>query len=191
MTDVEKIKENLDYVSSAVRAGDSHGGIPALYFMWGALIAIGFALPDLAPQLAAPYWLIAGIGGGLFSWWWGARNARRQGVNDTALGRRYGLHWTIAGVAFLLCFLPLAAGRLPAETGATNFLLAAGLAYALAGVHLERPLLYSGLLMLAAYGVLVLLSPPYAWTLTGLVAGAGLVWAGLGRRAALRGGSVR
>ncbi|WP_299939719.1 hypothetical protein [uncultured Microbulbifer sp.] len=180
MTDLDNIRDNLDYVSSAVRSGTSRDGIPALYFLWGLLIFIGFALPDLAPRFAAIYWLPASIGGGLVSWWLGERAERRQGINNTAFGRRYGLHWLVSGAAFLLVFISLISGQ--GEAGPELFLLVAGLSYSLAGVHLERPLLYSGLLMLACYGGMVLISPPYAWTLTGLVVGISLLWAGFAQR---------
>ncbi|WKD49633.1 hypothetical protein [Microbulbifer spongiae] len=181
MTDLNNIRDNLDYVSSAVRSGPSRGGIPALYFLWGLLIFIGFTLADFAPQLTGFYFLIVGPAGGLFSWWLGARTGRREGVNDAALGQRYGLHWLVSGAAFLLAFISLISAREAA--GPELFLLVAGLSYSLAGVHLERPLLYSGLLMLACYGGMVLISPPYAWTLTGLVVGISLLWAGFAQRA--------
>ena len=51
--------------------------------------------------------------------------------------------------------------------------------YALAGVHLERPLLWSGMVMLAAYVVLTVFALPYTWTITGLAIGVSLAWAGL------------
>ena len=60
----------------------------------------------------------------------------------------------------------------PIEAAVGNFLLVAGLAYALAGVHLERPMLWSGLIMLAAYVMLNMFALPYTWTITGLVIGA-------------------
>lgn len=188
MTDVNKLQSDLDYISSAVRADATAGGIPALYFLWAALIAVGFSLPDFAPQLAGIYWLFAGIGGGLFSWWLGARQSRRDGINNARLGKRYGLHWALASAAFLLCFLPLMLGRVSPEMGGANFLLVTGIAYGLAGVHLERPLLWCGMLMLAAYGVMVALMPPYTWTITGITVGIALCWAGLSRRAAIRAG---
>lgn len=191
MTDVSKLQSDLDYISSAVRADATAGGIPALYFLWALLIAVGFSLPDFAPQLAGIYWLFAGIGGGLFSWWLGARQSRRGGVNNTQLGQRYGLHWCLAGAAFLLCFLPLTLGRVPPEMGGANFLLVTGIAYGLAGVHLERPLLWCGMLMLLAYGVLVVLMPPYIWTITGITVGIALCWAGFSRRAAITAGGAQ
>ncbi|WP_299594064.1 hypothetical protein [uncultured Microbulbifer sp.] len=188
MTDVNKLQSDLDYISSAVRADATEGGIPALYYLWALLIAVGFSLPDFAPQLAGIYWLFAGIGGGLFSWWLGARQSRRAGVNNPQLAQRYGLHWCLVGAAFLLCFLPLMLGRVSPEMGGANFLLVTGIAYGLAGVHLERPLLWCGILMLLAYGVLVVLLPPYTWTITGITVSIALCWAGFSRRAAIKAG---
>ena len=178
MTSADQIKQDLDYVASAVRFHDRPAGVPAIYFLWAVLVPVGFALPDLAPGLAGPYWLVAGIGGGLLSWWLAVRDARRSGINDTADGRRHGLHWLVGGIGFLVCWLPMLRGA-PIELAVGNFLLVAGLVYALAGVHLERPLLWSGLVMLAAYVVLTVFALPYTWTITGLAIGVSLAWAGL------------
>lgn len=49
-----------------------------------------------------------------------------------------------------------------------------GLTYTLAGVHLERPLAWSGLLMLAAFVVMSLVDLPYLWTTIGFVIAASL-----------------
>lgn len=184
MTKTEQLQQDLDYVAGAVRRRDRPAGVPAIYFLWAAIVAIGFALPDFAPHIAGPFWLMAGIGGGLLSWWLGARDARLNGICDVELGRRYGLHWCIAGVGCLLGAVPMFTGDVSIGTGVSNFLLVAGMAYALAGVHLERPLLWSGLLMLVAYAVLTVFSLPYTWTLTGLAIGVSLLWAGLAARRA-------
>lgn len=177
-----ELQQDLDFVASAVRRQDRAAGIPAIYFLWAAIIAIGFALPDFAPRQAGAFWLVAGIGGGLLSWWLGARDSRRSGVNDVELGKRYGYHWLIAGVAFVLSALPMVLGRVDVGSGVANFLLVAGITYALAGIHLNRPILWSGLLMLAAYAVLVIFTPPYVWSITGGVIAISLVWAGLAAR---------
>lgn len=174
----DRLQQDLDYVVAAVRRHDTSLGVPAIYFLWAVLVPVGFALPDLAPGIAGPYWLVAGIGGGLLSWWLAVRDARRSGINDTADGRRHGLHWLVSGIGFLVCWLPVLRGA-PIELAVGNFLLVAGLVYALAGVHLERPLLWSGLVMLAAYVVLTVFALPYTWTITGLAIGVSLAWAGL------------
>ncbi|WP_147654036.1 hypothetical protein [Vulcaniibacterium gelatinicum] len=182
MSPSDRLQQDLAYVASAVRHHERTAGVPAIYFLWAAVIAVGFALPDVAPRQAGPFWLVAGPGGGLLSWWLAARAERRRGVNDVATGRRHGLHWLIGGAGFLLVALPALAGRVSGADAAPGFLLVAGLLYALAGVHLERPLLWSGLLMLVAYAVLVLFAPPYAWTLTGATIALALAWAGLWAR---------
>lgn len=178
MTSTDRLRQDLDYVANAVRRNDRCSGIPSIYFMWAAIIAVGFTLPDFAPQFASLFWLVFGIGGGLASWWLGAREDRRSGKLDRELGRRHGFHWLIGGVGFMVCWLPVLRGA-PIEAITGNFLLVAGLVYSLAGVHLERPLLWSGLLMLAAYVVLSVFAPPYTWTFTGVVIGLSLLWAGL------------
>jgi len=179
MTSAEQLKQDLDYVASAVRRRDRCVGVPAIYFLWAAIVLVGFALPDFADRYAGAFWLVAGIGGGLLSWRLGELDARKHGVNDRELGLRHGYHWLIGGVAFFLCALPAIVGRADIGDTVSSFLLVAGLLYALAGVHLERPLLWSGLLMLAAYAVLVLFAPPYTWTITGIVIAVSLAWAGL------------
>ncbi len=181
MPAIDQVKEDLHYVASAVRREERDDGIPAIYFMWAALVAIGFALPDFAPRWAGLYWFTVGPAGGLASWWLGARSGAKAGVNDAALGRRHGYHWLLAGAAFVLVFIPAFAGRIDAAAAATNVLLVAGLTYVLAGVHLEKPLIWSGLLMFGGYVALSLLDLPYIWTITGLVVAASLLLAGFTR----------
>jgi hypothetical protein len=191
MTSAEQLKQDLDYVASAIRRHERPLGPPAVWFLWALLVPVGFALPDFAPRSAGAYWFFAGIGGGLVSWWLGQREARRRGVQDAELSRRIGLHWIIAGVGFVLCGLPLMTGQVAPETAVPNYMLVAGLVYALAGVHLLRPMLWIGALMLAAYAALVVAKPPYAWTLTGLVIAVGLAWAGISARAQGRTGAAQ
>lgn len=179
MTHNDQLQQDLAYVAAAVRRRDQPVGAPSIYFLWALLTLVGFALPDMRPQAAGAYWLVAGVGGGLLSRWLGARDARRHGIRDTGLGRRYAWHWLIAGAGFLLCGLTMALGRVDPLIASGNFLLVAGLSYAFAGVHLNRPMLWSGLLMLVAYAVLVAFAPPYTWTITGVVIALSLLWSGL------------
>ncbi len=191
MTKTEQLQQDLDYVSSAVRYHERPVGVPVIYFLWAGIVLAGFALPDFAPRLAGAFWFVAGIGGGLLSWWLGERDSRRSGVYDVALGKRYGMHWLVTGVAFLFSALPIMTGRADPAVASGNFLLVAGLAYALAGVHLNRPILWSGLLMLVAYAVLAMFAPPYTWTITGIVIALSLSWAGLAAARARRAGAMQ
>lgn len=177
MNTTQQLQSDLDYVAAAVRRREPDPGVPAIYALWAVLVLIGFALPDFAPRMAGAYWFIAGIGGGLLSWWMGARDSRRQGLHDRELGKRYGLHWGIAGLAYFLTGLPMLVQG-PTDASAAAFLLTTAIVYALAGVHLIRPLLWCGLLAFAGYVVLLVFAPPYAWTTTGVLMSACLAWAG-------------
>lgn len=192
MTRDEQLQHDLDYIAAVVRRHEQPVGTPSIYFLWALLILVGFALPDFRPKAAGAYWLVAGIGGGLLSMWLGSRDARRSGIKDAELGRRYDYHWLIAGIGFLLCALTIALRQVdPAIIASGNFLLVAGLSYAFAGVHLDRPMLWSGLLMLAAYVVLIVFAPPYTWSITGVVIALSLLWAGLSAQRARKAGALR
>ncbi|TWI14380.1 hypothetical protein [Aerolutibacter ruishenii] len=191
MPHADRLQQDLDYLSRTVRHRERPVGTPAIYFLWALIVLVGFALPDLAPRVAGAYWCVVGIGGGLLSWWLGARDARVTGVSDPELGKRYGYHWLIGGIGFLLAALPVALGRAPIESAVGTFMLVAGLSYAFAGLHLNRPILWSGLLMLAAYGVMVVAQPPYAWTFTGIAIAASLLWAGLSAQRQRRAGALQ
>src|SRR3546814_279526 len=78
----------------------------------------------------------------------------------------------------MLAMLPAAVGLVDVDGALPGFLLVGGLVYALAGAHLARPLLWVGVLMLAAYVVLVLLAPPHLWPVAGVMIALALVWTG-------------
>ena len=102
-----------------------------------------------------------------------------------------GLYWLFTGLAFLLTALPLVLGRGDPATAASTFMLIAGLAYTLAGVHLNRPILWSGLLMFAAYAALQVFPTPRIWTVSGLLIGLSLAWAGIAARRARLAGAAQ
>ena len=186
MSPSDSIKQDLQYVANVVRHRDRSPGVPAIYFLWAALVLVGFSLPDLAPQYAAKFWLVASIGGGLLSWYLGYRDSQKSGMRDVELGRRHGYHWLAGGVAFVGVALPALVGRADMAHVAYNFMLIAALLYTLAGVHLERPLLWSGVVMFIAYAVLVVSNPPHAWTYAGIATAISLAWAGISTQRANR-----
>lgn len=190
MSPSDSIKQDLQYVANAVRHRDRSPGVPAIYFLWATIVLVGFSLPDFAPQYAGIFWLVAGFGGGLLSWYLGHRDAIRNGVIDTELGRRHGLHWLVGGIAFLGVALPVVVGQADMAATANSFMLVAALLYTLAGIHLERPLLWSGGVMFVAYAVLVVYDPPHAWTFAGFATAISLAWAGISTQRANRNASV-
>lgn len=186
MTSKSSIQEDLQYVAGAVRRRNRQAGVPAIFFMWAAIILVGWSLPDFAPQYAGWFWVIVGPVGGLVSWWLGARDARQSGDLDREHGKRHGLHWLLSGIAFFAVFLPFmtAAGA----EGYTNiivgrqFLLMVALVYALAAVHLERGLAWPAAIMATGYIALTVWSPPYLWSTMGAVVAVSLILAGLQAR---------
>ena len=88
-------------------------------------------------------------------------------------------------------WLPVLGGRADMASMSGNFLLVAGLGYALAGVHLERPLLWSGLIMLGAFAVLGMFALPYTWTLTGVAIAIALAWACLSAQRTRKAGALQ
>lgn len=180
-------QDDLAYVASAVRRRETRPGVPAIFFLWSALFLVGWALPDFAPRLTAPFWLVAGIGGGLLSWWLGARDELERGDVDIELGKRYGYHWLVCGAAFFGVFLPFMLGgqefnAYAADLLGRQFLLVCALAYGLAALHLERGLALPAAIMGAGYLVLNVWSPAYLWTTMGAMISVALFVAGLQAR---------
>lgn len=179
MESTRQVEQDLAFVRASIARMERQCGIPAIYLLWAVLIPVGFALPDLAPRWAGPYWAVAGPAGGVTSWLIGWFTARGQGVVDRRIGRRYALHWGILGMAFLLVALPGFTGLVPGSVMGAYMLLIAGTGFLLTSVHLEPGMAPSGVLMLAGFAVLVTGLVPWAWTLTGLLVAAALVFAAL------------
>src|SRR5690242_18684618 len=136
MATINELREDLGFVASAVRRGGD-GALPQLFVLWAVLTPIGFALADFAPFYCGLYWLVVGPAGGLLSWWVARRTAVRQGNIDRDLGRRYGQHWLVMGIAYILVAAAGMTGRMDALSAISSFMLLTAIAYALAGVHLS------------------------------------------------------
>jgi hypothetical protein len=174
MTSLDQLREDLDYVAGAVRR-DRKRPIPYINLLWAVLIPVGFALSDFAPRQSGLYWMIAAPGGVLLSFWLARSAARRQGARDLALVRRTALHWFTLLAAFFVYGAAVASGHIEPRTSFPNWLLIAALGHLFAGIHLNRGLLWSGLVLFAGYIALVWLPLPYIWTSTGLIVAAALV----------------
>lgn len=81
-------------------------------------------------------------------------------------------------LAVALAVLLRARGGMPWEQHHAVILLVLALGYVTAGLHLDRPLLWVGLLMGAGF-VLVTLVSSYAWTAVGIALAVGLTVAGI------------
>jgi len=186
MTSLDQLREDLDYVAGAVRRDRKHP-FPIIYLLWAVLIPVGFALADFAPRATGLYWVIAAPGGVLLSFWLARNAAQRQGTRDMALVRRTALHWFTLLAAFFAYGAAVAGGHIEPRTSLPNWLLIAALGHLFAGIHLNRGLLWSGLVLFASYLALVWLPLPYIWTSIGLIVAAALVIAAWRDRPALPG----
>lgn len=178
MDQLEQVKSDLHFVRAVVAGGD-RGGRPALiYFLWAIVGLCGFALVDFHQPWVPVYWSIAGPLGFVASAYLGWRHGRRTGQMTASAGTRHLLHWGGMLTAIALAVLMPMSGVLQWDGLGPAILLILALAYFQAGVHLDRALLWIGLLMGAGY-LFVMFVPAYAWTVVGLVLAAGLALAGL------------
>ena len=156
---------DLEYVRGSIERSKS--GTPAtIYALWGVICLIGFPLVDFAREYVGLYWLIASPLGLVVSLWLGRRSSLERGERDAAAGRKHMLHWSSLLVAIALTLPMVFSGDIAWSALAKLFLIFIALVYFLAGIHLDRRLLYVGLLIVVGYGLL-LLSPPYGWTWAG------------------------
>lgn len=173
-----ELEGDLGYVRGVVARSEGHVGPRAIWFLWGAISAVGFALIDLRPGWVPEFWAVAAPAGFVASAWLGWRHGRSIGQESRREGAAWMLHW---GATTLACFgvLPLAAtGVLEGPGIAMAILLVTALSYFLAGVHLARPLLWIGVLIAAGYLAVIYLPGPI-WIVVGLVVGIALFSTGI------------
>ncbi len=178
MSETNRIDNDIRYVRGLVSESDRGTSPTAIYMMWAAICLVGFPLADFAPQYVGFFWMIAGPLGGIASFALGWRHSVRMGQMRRDVGVRHGLHWSGMLVAIFLV-VPLAGtGAIAWSAGHRVILLLLAFSYFLAGVHLDRPLLWVGLLMIVAYVALFFISA-YQWTIVGIAVAVALVVAGL------------
>lgn len=132
--DLSSIERNLGYVRGAVERARPRRPA-AIPLLWAALVLVGFALLDLAPSLAGPFWLVASPVGFVASAWAGRRAARHGGQRDRTSSRVHLLHWAgLLGALALLVPLVRSGGLAGSAVGQVALLLVA-LGYWLDGVH--------------------------------------------------------
>ena len=163
---------------AVVETADRDSSPTMIYFLWAIVGLCGFALVDFRQTWVPLYWSIAGPAGFLASAYLGWRHSRRTGQVTASAGSRYLLHWGgILTAIFLAVLMPIG-GLLQWDGLGPAILLILALGYFQAGVHLDRALLWIGLLMGAGY-LFVLFVSVYAWTVVGLVLATALTIAGL------------
>ena len=180
MENSKHIHEDISYVRDLVSRSERDRAPAAIYLMWAAICLVGFPLADFATEYVGFYWMVMGPAGTIMSAILGWRHSAKIGQASRSVGIRHGQHW-VATLAAVFLVVPLGV-RGVVEWGEVHqvMLLILAFSYFLAGVHLERPIMWVGLLMACAYVVMFFVTT-YEWTLVGIVVAVGLAVAGLSR----------
>jgi hypothetical protein len=187
MADDEQMREDLSYVRSALDSARAERNPAIIYFLWAAISFFGFAIIDYAPERTGFYWMIMGPLGGILSGLLGARASRALGQDSRREGRLQGLHWSGMMVAILLLIPLIATGAVSEAELPRIILLLVALSYYLAGVHVDRRLLWVGAAVGGCYLFTVYQRDlPRLWTITAVALAASLAAAGIVAAARLR-----
>jgi hypothetical protein len=177
MSETKRVEEEIRYVRGLVSESDRGTAPASIYLMWAAICLVGFPLVDFAPRYVGLFWTFAGPIGAIASMILGWRHSARMGQLRRDVGIRHGLHWAGTLVAVFLVVPLGTSGTVEWSVAHRVILLILAFSYFLAGVHLERPILWVGLLMIAAYVALFFIAA-YEWTIVGVAVAVALVVAG-------------
>jgi len=173
MADLDRLERDLGFVRQTV-AGGGPRSPAAIYFLWAVLVLAGFALVDVNPERVGLYWTIAGPAGSLISAYLGWRGQRHSGEMDLALGLRHMQHWGAMMAVIFLAALMIGRGLIARDAFSPLVLLILAMSYFHAGLYLDPPLRWVGLLLVGGY-LMVLSVDAYAWTMVGVLVFAALM----------------
>lgn len=183
MNDSKQIAEDLRYVRHSIEKAEGDHAPAAIYWLWAVISLVGFSLVDWVPERVGLFWMIAAPLGFLLSLWIGYRSARQVGQLDHVEGKAWASHWLVVMITMFLSLLAALTGVVGWRGFLATIVLLSGLAYLLAGVHLERRMIWVGVVLLLAYPAALLLETG-VWTGLGvLFAFAMVATAYLGREA--------
>lgn len=139
---MDKNRENLAYVKQVLNASNSPNNYPAIYYLWGVLVFVGFGIAEFKVAWTSSYWLIAAPIGMVISAWLGIKQDQQRGQQDRQSGGDYMTHFSaLLAVIFLAIF----------TQQYQSILLLISLGYLLAGIHLDRLMLVVGVLAALIY----------------------------------------
>ena len=163
-----KIESDIGYVKNLVTKSDNSASPASIYFLWAAILMVGFSLIDFAPRWVGLFWMIAGPAGGMLSGFLGYRAGANKGQMDREVGIKHTLHWSGMMVIVFLAILLGLKGLVHGVVNSQVILLVVALGWWTAGVHLDRIFLWlGGIMVLGFLGTLCM--DKYAWTGMGVL----------------------
>lgn len=169
MEDAQNIQGDLQYVREVLDRAEGRRTPSGIYYVWALITLIGFPLTDFASgQVVGIFWMIAAPVGFILSGLIGWRFSMTLGQVDMKEAQLYWLHWLATLVAMALVSLLVINGIVERQAIGQIILLILALSYFTAGLYQDRPLLWLGLIMCAAYIILAFVTG-YVWTIFGVV----------------------
>lgn len=166
--DVQKLEADISFVREAVERSDRERYRPVgIAVLWATILLVGHVLNDIAPDESIVYWNIGPPVGFLLSFLLGKRAAKSRGVYSRDLARKHVLHWGSIFLAVVPIVYISLSHRLDKAATDQIFALVTGIVLFLGGLHLDRRMLWPGLLLVVG-SVAVDFIGPYAWTKIGL-----------------------
>lgn len=176
MSNTNRVEDDLRYVRSVLDQAEKGKWPAGIYYLWAVVSFAGMSVIDFRPDLAGPYWAVAGPLGGVASGYLGWRAGRSLGQDSRREGTLNSLHWMGMMVAILLLVPLPAMGAISERVLPSLILLIVALGYYTAGIYLERALLFVGMIMAGCYVATILVENwPWIWTFTGTVLAASLI----------------
>src|SRR5437660_2864352 len=158
------VREDLQFVRSVVERGEHQEGPTAVYWIWGVVTFIGFAMNDFAPRWDGLYWAVVGPLAGVATWLVVRRMLHRFGVADRKESVREWLQWVAMAVVIVLLAFDAGRGKIGGAVMGQLVLLVVGYTYFLTYVRRgDRVMLIAGLLMMAGFVALMFVTN-YVWT---------------------------
>ncbi len=177
MSTENQAQSDLQYVRGVLETSQAFpSATPAVLYLWAAIVFVGFVMMDYGMSW---FWPVGCIAGGLISMWLNRRAADSRGQIDRSLILRANLHWGVGLVGGLVLSIPLQiAGLIDEAINGQIALLIIAVCYFLAGVHLDRFMMWLSVLAIVGYALTFFLSE-WVWSIPGALIAVGLALAGV------------
>ena len=161
-------QSTLPQIDSLLAQSELPQSSPSIYYLWATIVAAGALVQHYLPMWLTHYWITASAAGFLLSLALGQRAASALGQINLAKQSRDSAHFGVLLIFIITALI---------TSSASAILLIVGLGYALAGLHLARPLFLVAITIVVLH-VLTHLGVIQSDLITGLILSASLAYTG-------------